>query len=295
MLDEYAEFDHPNRIGAIKLIYDHVKDSESGPGKSIILSEGLENVWLTSKRGALGLFSALCQLFWQWGRHEEIFSAMESFFIQHSRDIVKRRSAGWVNYINGLDLICQDRNKDLTKALGHVLQHRSFNIYSLHHLDRQGRVSHEVILLLEELLDKKRKRRNRRLVELGGGGFGDLILREGYSGTLDYPRTGYARPAIDYDGDDLHYMVDHERDRLEVIEPPRRMPPFLGQPFPIHSEGCPNSLSSISNRLEELSLYDRPDPYLGDDILYGGQAIDDRLGLGDLDPFYSSERLGIME
>ena len=297
-LDEYADLDRPYGRQAMKLVYKYLKDSESGLGKSIILSEGLEEAWLRSRRGsddALNLFSALCRLFDNWGCHEEFFNALESFFSLHSREIVKRRFGDWIDYINELDSICPDRRRDLTKALGHVVQHRSLGINYLRSLSHQHILSPEVVYLLEELLEKKRKRRSQKRAERGGIGSRDLIHRGVYSGALDYPRTDYSRPAIDYDGEYLHHLVEHERDRLEVIEPPRIMPPFLGQPFPIHSQGCPNSISSISDYLGELALDDRPQPYLGDDISHNGRAINDPLGVRDLDPFYSSERLGIME
>ena len=297
-LDEYAHINRPYGRQAMKLVYKHLKESDDGLGKSIILSEGLEEAWLRSKRGsddALDLFSALCRLFDDWGRHEELFNALEAFFSLHAREIVKRRSTDWIDYINELDSICRHRRRDLTKALGHVVQHRSLDINYLHHLSHQHRLSREIVYLLEELLHKKRIRRQQKFRELSARSSHDLVPHGGHSRGLDHPRIAHSRPATDFVGEYLHHLVDYDRDCLEVVAPPRRMPPFLGQPFPIHSEGCPNSMSSISDYLGDLALSDRSDSCLPDDVSYSRRAIDDRHGAGDLDPFYGSERLGIME
>ena len=291
--EDYANFNRPYCHRALQIIYNHLKDSQSGPGTSIAISGSLDDAWRGSPGAALKLFKALCYLFREWGRHEELFLAMETFFIQHSREIVKRWTSAWVNYIDALDSICYDREEDLTKALGHVLLHQGPDMILLSHLERQGRLNSDVIYLLKALMAKKRKQRNRKLMDRTSRHSDSLMLHGGGHGALEYPRSHRGEPGIYYDPDELHYIAEFERDRLEVL-PPRRMPGFLD-----HSEGCPNShnsYESISGLLEDSPFYDSYDPYFIDGISHGRRSLDDRLGIGsEFDSFYNSSRLGIMD
>ena len=294
--ETYGDFDYPCRQSALHMIYDHLKDSESGPGRSIALTESLDKVWLRSRHGGsrstLNRFKALCYIFGHFGCNQELFKIMESFFIGHSKSIMNARSAEWVEYINALDGICNNRAKELTMALGHVLRYRTFDLHYLDHLRRQRKMHPEVVYLLEALLEKKVKRMSRKFTERAGS---DLILRGGGNGALEYHRRGHR--GHDYDGERLHYMVDFERDRLKVL-PPRRMPVLLG-----HYEGCPlSSNSSVGSDMgyqEDSPFHDHPDSYLIDGIPHRGQAIEDDRGLGSHfghgEPLYSPRRLGIME
>lgn len=294
--EDYADFDPPYRHRALHLIYDHLKDSQGGPGESIVITEGLDGAWRRSYPGrdeARSLFKALCHFLRKWGCHENLFLAMETFFIQHSREIVKRRTSAWVAYINALDSTCYDREKELTKTLGHVLRHHSPDFVYLGHLARHDKIHSDVIYLLEALLAKKRKQHNRKLMDRAGRYSDSLILHRGGHGALDYPRPHRGNPGINYDSEELHYIAEFERDRLEVL-PPRRMPGFLD-----HMDGCPYSNCSsenISDLLEDSACCDSPESYFIDGISHGGRSLGDSFGnISEHDPFYNSPRLGIMD
>lgn len=156
---------------ALRYLFDYLEEIDHGIRRSTALSDRLNNPWDSARHGPneeRNLFMALGRILHtdSFGCNPNLQSIMKAYVMCHCADIVRGRRDGWIDYVNVLEGIGIDRT-EMAQVLSYIMNEYEKNNGLFYDYESDGRLSYNILDLLEELKfhAEKRHARARQLCE----------------------------------------------------------------------------------------------------------------------------------